>query len=135
MPYGGGGGGSSGGSGSGGGAAGGTAGSQGGSKTYKMSFMGDRALAIGGYPAVDTISYFDINTGGAAVGALAASNLSFETSRSELPSNANLSVKMVTNSTTAKIIFTDSESTMLEATGDCINSNTTLQFSVFYQSG
>ena len=74
------------------------------------------------------------HTGGAGVGALAASNLSFETNRSELPSNANLSVKMVPNGTTAKIIYTDSEVAMLEATGDAINSDTTLQFSVFYQA-
>ena len=74
------------------------------------------------------------HTGGAGVGALAASNLSFETNRTELPSNANLSVKMVPNGTTAKIIYTDSEVAMLEATGDAINSDTTLQFSVFYQA-
>ena len=66
MAYGGGGGGAGGGSGS-GGAAGGTAGGQGGSRAFKVSFMGDRALLMGGVPAVDTISYFDINTGGAAV--------------------------------------------------------------------
>ena len=87
------------------------------------------AVTLAGFP-VQTANH----TGGAGVGALAASNLNFETSRSELPSNSNLSVKMVPNGTTAKIIYTDSEATMFEATGVSINSDTTLQFSVFYQA-
>jgi len=87
------------------------------------------AVTLEGFPT-QTANH----TGGAGVGALAASNLNFETNRSELPSNANLSVKMVPNGTTAKIIYTDTAAAMLEATGDSINSNTTLQFSVFYQA-
>ena len=95
----------------------------------RASTSPDGALTLGGFPVTSAN-----NTGGEGVGALAASNLNFETNRSELPSNANVSVKMIPNATTAKIIFTDSEAAMLEATGTSLNSNTTLQFSVFYQA-
>ena len=60
--------------------------------------------------------------------------MKFQTSRSELPSVANVNLRVIKNTQTAKIVFSDDSVDVFEATGASLSSDTVIQGSFFYQA-
>ena len=89
----------------------------------------DGAMTIGGLPVAAANS-----TGGVGIGGLVVKHMKFQTSRSELPSVANVNLRVIKNTQTAKIVFSDDSVDVFEATGASLSSDTVIQGSFFYQA-
>jgi len=89
----------------------------------------DGAMTIGGLPVAAANS-----TGGVGIGGLVVKHMKFETARSELPSVANVNLRVIKNTQTAKIVFSDDSVDVFEATGASLSSDTVIQGSFFYQA-
>ena len=89
----------------------------------------DGAMPIGGLPVAAANS-----TGGVGIGGLVVKHMKFETARSELPSVVNVNLRVVKNTQTAKIVFSDDSVDVFEATGASLSSDTVIQGSFFYQA-
>ena len=89
----------------------------------------DGAMTIGGLPVAAANS-----TGGVGVGGLVVKHMKFETARSELPSVVNVNLRVVKNTQTAQIVFSDDSVDVFEATGASLSSDTVIQGSFFYQA-
>ena len=89
----------------------------------------DGAMTIGGLPVAAANS-----TGGVGIGGLVVKHMKFQTARSELPSVANVNLRVIKNTQTAKIVFSDDSVDVFEATGASLSSDTVIQGSFFYQA-
>ena len=89
----------------------------------------DGAMTIGGLPVAAANS-----TGGVGIGGLVVKHMKFETARSELPSVVNVNLRVIKNTQTAKIVFSDDSVDVFEATGASLSSDTVIQGSFFYQA-
>ena len=87
------------------------------------------AMTIGGLPVAAANS-----TGGVGIGGLVVKHMKFETARSELPSVVNVNLRVIKNTQTAKIVFSDDSVDVFEATGASLSSDTVIQGSFFYQA-
>ena len=87
------------------------------------------AMTIGGLPVAAAN-----NAGGTGIGGVVAKHLKFETSRETLPSVVNVNVRVIKNTQTAEIVFSDDSADLFEATGASLSSDTVIQGSFFYQA-
>ena len=74
------------------------------------------------------------NTGGAGVGGVVSTSINYETNRTELPVNTELSIKTNKNTQTANLIFSDDGVAPLDATPAMLNNGSVLEASFFYQA-
>ena len=74
------------------------------------------------------------NTGGAGVGGVVSTSINYETNRTELPVNTELSIKTYKNTQTANLIFSDDGVAPLDATPAMLNNGSVLEASFFYQA-
>ncbi len=86
-------------------------------------------MTIGGLPVAAAN-----NAGGTGIGGVVAKHLKFETSRETLPSVVNVNVRVIKNTQTAEIVFSDDSADLFEATGASLSSDTVIQGSFFYQA-
>lgn len=75
------------------------------------------------------------NTGGEGIGGVVATKLKFQTNIGYIPNATNIVVRVVKNTTTAKISFSDDNVAYFDATADSLNADTEIQTSFFYQAG
>ena len=87
------------------------------------------AMTIGGLPVAAANS-----TGGVGIGGVVAKHLRFETSRDTLPTVVNVNLRVIKNTQTAEIVFSDDSADVFEATGSSLSSDTVIQGSFFYQA-
>ena len=87
------------------------------------------AMTIGGLPVAAAN-----NAGGTGIGGVVAKHLKFETARDTLPSVVNVNLRVVKNTQTAEIVFSDDSVDVFEATGASLSSDTVIQGSFFYQA-
>ena len=74
------------------------------------------------------------NTGGAGVGGVVSTSINYETNRTELPVNTELSIQTNKNTQTANLIFSDDGVAPLDATPAMLNNGSVLEASFFYQA-
>lgn len=88
-----------------------------------------RAVTIGGLPVAAAN-----NAGGTGIGGVVAKHLRFETARDTLPSVVNVNLRVIKNTQTAEVVFSDDSVDVFQATGASLSSDTVIQGSFFYQA-
>ena len=74
------------------------------------------------------------NTGGEGIGGVIANKLKFQTNIGNIPNATNVIMRVVKNTTTAKLSFSDDNVLYFDATADSLNADTEIQASFFYQA-
>jgi len=87
------------------------------------------AMTIGGLPIAAAN-----NAGGTGIGGVVAKHLKFETARDTLPSVVNVNLRVIKNTQTAEVVFSDDSVDVFQATGASLSSDTVIQGSFFYQA-
>ena len=88
------------------------------------------AMTLGALPVTSAN-----NTGGEGIGGVVTTKLKFQTNIGNIPNATNIVIRVIKNTTTAKISFSDDNVAYFEATADSLNADTEIQSSFFYLAG